>query len=109
MLHLGDEGVRQYGVLDSWYKLCVLPIQILTDFIGFTKYGALIRKKTWLVSANGVLKSKDKCVLIDPETLLEKEIITQADSQLNVATYMENLTLLDGANVVSYQGDLLRV
>ena len=101
--------MREYGVFDSWNELCVLPIQILTDFIGFTKYGALIRKKTWLVSANGVLKSKDKCVLIDPETLHEKEIITQADSQLNVTTYMENLTLLDGANVVSYKEDLLCV
>ncbi|KAK9994098.1 hypothetical protein SO802_023801 [Lithocarpus litseifolius] len=30
--------MREYGVLDSWNKLCVLPIEMFTDFIGFTKY-----------------------------------------------------------------------
>ena len=95
--------MREYGVLDSWNKLCVLPIEISTDFIGFTNYGLLlVRHRSRLVSTNGELERKDKSVLIDPEALHEKEISNQIDYHLDVATYMENLALLDGANTVSY-------
>ena len=95
--------MREYGVLDSWNKLCVLPIEISTDFIGFTNYGLLlVRHRSRLVSTNSELERKDKSVLIDPEALHEKEISNQIDYHLDVATYMENLALLDGANTVSY-------
>ena len=45
---------------------------------------------------------EDKYVLIDPKTLYEKETSIQAIHPLVIATYMENLALLDGANVISY-------
>ncbi|KAF3956130.1 hypothetical protein CMV_018720 [Castanea mollissima] len=95
--------MREYGVLDSWNKLCVLPIENPTAFIGFTKYGLLlVRNRSHLVSTNSELERKDKSVLIDPEALHEEEISNQIDYLLDVATYMENLALLDGENVVSY-------
>ena len=101
-------GVQPHSLLcsiwvmgDSWNKLRVLPIENLTDFIGFTNYGLLlVQKRSRLVSTNSELERKHKSVLIDPETLHEKEI--QVDYRLDVAAYMENLALLDGANVVSY-------
>ena len=93
-----------YGVLDSWNKLCVLPIENPSNFIGtFTNYGLLlVQKWSQLVSTNGRLGWNCKSVLIDPETLHEKEISNQVDFRLDVAAYMESLALLDGANVVSY-------
>ncbi|KAK4572191.1 hypothetical protein RGQ29_030567 [Quercus rubra] len=101
-------GVQPHSLLcsiwvmgDSWNKIRVLPIENLTDFIGFTNYGLLlVQKRSRLVSTNSELERKHKSVLIDPETLHEKEI--QVDYRLDVAAYMENLALLDGANVVSY-------
>ena len=90
-------------MLDSWDKLHVLPIENLADFIGFTKYGLiLIQKRSRLVSTNIELERKHKFVLIDPEAPHEKEISNKVDYCLDVAAYMENLALLDGANVVSY-------
>ena len=95
--------MTEYGVLDSWDKLCVLPIENLADFIGFTKYGLiLIQKRSRMVSPNIELERKHKFVLIDLEALHEKEISNKVDYCLDVAAYMENLALLDGANVVSY-------
>ena len=102
-------GVQPHSLLcsiwvmgDSWNKIRVLPIENLTDFIGFTNYGLLlVQKRSQLVSTNSELGRKHKSVLIDPETLHEKEI-PQVDYRLDVAAYMENLALLDGANVVSY-------
>ena len=95
--------MREYGVIDSWDKVCVLSIENLLDFIGFTKYGLLlVQKGSWLVSTNSELEWKYKYVLIDLETLHEKEISTQVNYHLDVATYMESLALLDGRNVVSY-------
>ena len=44
-------------------------------------------------------------VLIDREALHEEEISNQIDYLLDVATWMENLALLEGANVVSYWED----
>ncbi len=48
------------------------------------------------------MERNDKFVLIDPKTLPEKEINIHVKYPLDVATYMEKLDLLDGANVVSY-------
>lgn len=74
------------------------------DFvIGVTKYGLLLfQNRSDPVSTNSELERKDKSVLIDPEALHEEEISNQIDYLLDIATYMENLALLDGANVVSY-------
>ena len=89
-------------MIDSWNKLCVLSIENLTDLIGFTKDGLLIRKSSRPVSTNSELESKDESVLIDLETLHEKEISTHAKYGFDEATYMESLALLDGTNVISY-------
>ncbi|KAL4595686.1 hypothetical protein ACB092_12G109000 [Castanea dentata] len=94
--------MREYGVIDSWNKLCVLSIENLTDLIGFTKDGLLIRNSSRPVSTNSELESKDKSVLIDLETLHEKEISTQAKYGFDEATYIESLDFLDGTNVTSY-------
>ena len=93
--------MKEYGVLDSWNKLCVLPVDAFIDFTGFTNYGILlIQNMPRLVSTNCELERKYKSVLIDPETLHENEISIQVNYHLDVATYMESLALLDGANVV---------
>ncbi|KAK9994103.1 hypothetical protein SO802_023806 [Lithocarpus litseifolius] len=93
--------MKEYGVLDSWNKLCVLPVDDFIDFTGFTNYGILLlQNMPRLVSTNCELERKYKSVLIDPETLHENEISIQVNYHLDVATYMESLALLDGANVV---------
>ena len=95
--------MREYGVIDSWNKLCVLSIESFNFCISFTKDGLLlVQKGSLLVSTNGEIERKYKNVLIDPETLHEKEIGNEVDYRFDVAAYMENLVLLDGANVVSY-------
>ena len=71
-------------------------------FNTFTNYGLLlVQKWSRLVSTNSELGRNYKSVLIDPETLHEKEIGNEVDYRFDVAAYMENLVLLDGANVVS--------
>ena len=91
----------EYGVLDSWNKLYVVPVDGFIGFSGFTNYGIfLIQIMPRLVSTNCELERKYKSVLIDPETLHENEISIQVNYHLDVATYMESLALLDGANVV---------
>ena len=95
--------MKEYGVLDSWNKLYVVPVDGFIGFSGFTNYGIfLIQIMPRLVSTNCELERKYKSVLIDPETLHENEISIQVNYHLDVATYMESLALLDGANVVSY-------
>lgn len=89
-------------MFDSWNKLCVVPVETFPNFIGLTKYGLLlVRKWSQLVSTNSELESKGKSFLIDPETLHEKEI-SYIGNRFDIAAYMENLTLLDGENLVSY-------
>nr|XP_023891487.1 F-box protein At4g22390-like [Quercus suber] len=98
--------MTEYGVFDSWNKLYVVPVQSFFNINGLTKYGLLlIRNMPSLVSTNSELERKPKSVLIDPETLHEKEISNQVDCLLHVADYVENLALLDQANVVSYKED----
>nr|XP_023910101.1 F-box/kelch-repeat protein At3g23880-like [Quercus suber] len=93
--------IKEYGVPDSWNKLCVLPVDVFIDFTGFTNYGILlIQNMPRRVSTNCELERKYKSVLIDPETLHENEISIQVNYHLDVATYMESLALPDGANVV---------
>ena len=88
-------------MIDSWNKLRVLSIENFYAFVSLTEYGLLlVQEGSLLVSTNSEFQRKYKNVLIDPETLHEKEI--QVDYRFDVAAYMENLLLLDGANVVSY-------
>ena len=95
--------MREYGLFDSWNKLCVVPVESTSNIIGFTKYDLLlIRKRPRQVSTNSELEREDKSVLIDPETLHENEISIPANIYSNLATHMESLALLDGENVVSY-------
>ena len=71
-------------------------------FNTFTNYGLLlVQKWSRLVSTNSELGRNYKSVLIDPETLHEKEISNQVDFRLDVAAYMERLALLDGSNMVT--------
>ena len=95
--------IREYGVFDSWNKLCVVPVEGTYNIIGFTKYDLLlIRRRPRLVSTNSELEREVKSVLIDPETLRENEISIPVDNHLDLSTHMESLALLDGENAVSY-------
>ena len=71
-------------------------------FNGFTKCGLILLHEQFRMSSNGELKmrKKTKYVLIDPETFREKRVLIQNISF--VATFMESLALLDGANVITY-------
>lgn len=76
---------------------CAVPVESYLNLLQ-------VRKRSQLVSTNSELESKDKSFLIDPETLHVKEISyigNQVDNPLDIAAYMENLTLLDGENLVS--------
>ena len=82
----------EYGVIDSQKKLRALSIENFYAFISFTKYGLLlVQKRSLLVSTNSEFRRKYENVLIDSETLQEKEIGNQFDYCSDVAAYMENL------------------
>ena len=65
----------------------------------FTEYGSLLVSYCYTINPMNI--QKFKFVLIDTETLHEKK---DPDIQhpSYVATFMESLVLLDGANLVSY-------
>ena len=86
--------MREYGVLESWNKLFVVPFERLALCIGFTMYGSL------LLRCSPSNNQAEKFVLVDTKTLHEKDLDIQQPSC--VATFMESLALLDGANMVSY-------
>ena len=86
--------MREYGVLESWNQLFVVPIERVAFCIGFTMYGSLLLR---CLQPNN---QADKFVLLDTKTLHEKDTVIQSLSC--VATFMESLALLDGANMVSY-------
>ncbi|XP_050282197.1 F-box protein CPR1-like isoform X4 [Quercus robur] len=86
--------MREYGVLESWNKLFVVPLERFPHCIAFTMCGSLL---THYRETNN---REEKFVLVDTETLHEKDFDIQ--QPLSVATFMESLTLLDGANMVSY-------
>ena len=89
--------MREYGVNESSHKLFVLPFgRRVAICIGFTENGSLL-----ICGRNDQLENKKyKFVLVDTETLLEKDSDIQHASC--VGTFMESLALLDGANMVSY-------
>ncbi|XP_030964100.1 F-box protein At3g07870-like [Quercus lobata] len=87
--------MKEYGVVDSWNKLCVVSFQRIACFFGFTEYGSLL-----VFYCNELVEGPElKFVLVDTETLHEKLDIQHPSY---VATFMESLILLDGANVASY-------
>ncbi|KAK4592965.1 hypothetical protein RGQ29_017200 [Quercus rubra] len=86
--------MREYGVLESWNKLFVVPLERLAVCIAFTMYGTLLLR---CLQPNN---QTDKFVLVDTKTLHEKDFDIQ--QPLCVANFMESLALLDGANMVSY-------
>ncbi|KAL4599908.1 hypothetical protein ACB092_11G160800 [Castanea dentata] len=86
--------MREYGVLESWNKLFVVPLERLAVCIAFTMCGSLL---THCLKTNN---QEQKFVLVDTETLHEKDFDIQ--QPLCVANLMESLALLDGASMVSY-------
>nr|XP_023926031.1 F-box/kelch-repeat protein At3g23880-like [Quercus suber] len=86
--------MREYGVLESWNQLFVVPLVRVSACIGFTMYGSLFLR------CSLPNNQADKFVLVDTKTLHEKD--TDIQSLSSVATFMESLALLDGANMVSY-------
>ena len=86
--------MREYGVLESWNQLFVVPLERSAVCIAFTMHGSL------LIRYLNINNQEQKCVLVDTETLHEKDLDIQQPSC--VATFMESLALLDGANMVSY-------
>ena len=87
--------MREYGVVESWDKLFVVPFQRVAYCIAFTEYGSLLARCVTRVKNQG-----SKFVLIDTETLHEKNPSIQCTSF--VANFIESLVLLDGANVEAY-------
>nr|XP_023926029.1 F-box protein CPR1-like [Quercus suber] len=86
--------MREYGVLESWNKLFVVPLERSADCMGFTMYGSLLLR---CPQSNN---QADKFVLVDTKNLHAKDSDIQHPS--SVATFMESLALLDGVNMVSY-------
>ena len=89
--------MNEYGVVESWNKLCVVPFERVSHCSAFTENGSLL-----VCYINDQVEEPDfKFVLVDTETLHEKQ---DPDIQQHsyVATFMESLVLLDGANTVAY-------
>ncbi|XP_023926063.1 F-box/kelch-repeat protein At3g23880-like [Quercus suber] len=86
--------MREYGMLESWNKIFVVPFQRLAVCIAFTMHGSL------LIHCLDLPNQEQKFVLVDAETLHEKDFDIQQPSC--VASFIESLALLDGANMLSY-------
>ena len=85
--------MREYGVIESWNKIFVVP------FPQQTKYGSLLT--FCFIHSSPLEMQKYELLLIDAETLQQRK---DPDIQYlsSIAALMESLGLLDGANVVSY-------
>ena len=94
--------MKKYGAVESWNKLFVVPFQRAPYCLAFTEYGSLLVSYCYTIIP--MRNEEFKFVLIDAETLHEKK---DPDIQhpSYVATFMESLVLLDGANLVSYKTD----
>ncbi|KAL0008057.1 hypothetical protein SO802_009559 [Lithocarpus litseifolius] len=91
--------MKKYGVVESWNKLFVVPFQRAPYCLAFTEYVSLL--VSYCYTTIPMRNEEFKFVLIADETLHEKK---DPDIQhpSYVATFMESLVLLDGANLVSY-------
>ena len=88
--------MTEYGVLESWNKVFVGPLERLSFYVAITEYGSLLLRR-----AIDLVKEDFELVLVDIETLHEKDPDIQ-DPHSCVAAFMMTLALLDGANMVSY-------
>jgi F-box interacting protein len=88
--------MMEYGVLESWNKVFVGPLERLSFYVAITEYGSLLLRR-----AIDLVKEDFELVLVDIETLHEKDPDIQ-DPHSCVAAFMGSLALLDGANMVSY-------
>ncbi|KAL4599542.1 hypothetical protein ACB092_11G133900 [Castanea dentata] len=89
--------MTDYGVVESWNKLFVVPFERLACWVRLTDYGSLmVGYRDDPFGRQGL-----KYALIDTETLQEKK---DPDIQHPsfIASFMESLVLLDGTNVESY-------
>ena len=77
---------------------CVVSFQRIACFFSFTEYGSVLL----VFYCNELVEGPElKFVLVDTETLREKKD-PEIQHPSYVATFMESLVLLDGANVASY-------
>ncbi|XP_065636273.1 F-box/kelch-repeat protein At3g06240-like [Quercus suber] len=91
--------MREYGVVESWTKLFVVPFPQQIDCIAFTEYGSLLT--FCFIHSSPLDMQKYELLLIDAKTLQQRK---DPDIQYlsSIAAFMESLVLLDGANMVSY-------
>ena len=75
--------MTEYGVVDFWNKLFVVPFEIVAYFIAFTKYGSL---QTFWCIHSPVEHKKYKFLLIDTETLQQKK-----DHDIQYSSYVATL------------------
>ena len=75
--------MTEYGVVDSWNKLFVVPFEIVAYFIAFTKYGSL---HTFWCIHSPVEQKQYKFLLIDAETLQQKK-----DHDIQYSLYIATL------------------
>ena len=66
---MGDE---EYGVAESWNKICFLPYERLSDCSAFTKCGSLLIYRDFLTEPNNP-KSKYEYLSVETETVQEKK------------------------------------
>ena len=91
--------MKEYGIVESWNKLFVIPFERKFQCLAFTEYGSLVVGHKY--DPEERQQEHFKFVLVDIETPHEKK---DPDIQCPspVATFMESLILLDGPNVASY-------
>ena len=91
--------MKEYGIVESWNKLFVIPFERKVQCLAFTEYGSLVVGHKY--DPEERQQEHFKFVLVDIETPHEKK---DPDIQCpsSVATFMESLVLLDGPNVASY-------
>uniref|UniRef100_A0A7N2M8U2 F-box protein n=1 Tax=Quercus lobata TaxID=97700 RepID=A0A7N2M8U2_QUELO len=89
--------MKDYGVVESWNKLRVVPFERVSHCSAFIENGSLL-----VCYINDQVEEPDfKFVLVDTETLHEKKDL-DIQQHSYVATFMESLVLLDGANTEAY-------
>ena len=88
--------MKEYGVVESWIKLSIIPIERVALCISFTEHGSLL---TWSIN-DQVENQGFKFVSFDAETLHKKDLDFQYTSF--AATFVESLVLLDEAKVICH-------
>ena len=99
--------MKEYGVVESWHKLFVVPFQCPSHYVAITEYGSLLIRYP-IEKHSSKEEDEYKSVIVDATTLHERDTNIQ-DLDSYAATFMESLALLDGSNVVSYSGKIVDV